>query len=67
MIDLNLHLMRHIAAMFSLNQGEICTAPSPLLVQEPIYERFIEKVVARVESIKKGDPLARIPWWTAKF
>lgn len=45
------------AAMFALNQGEVCTAPSRLLVQESIYERFIEKVVARVESIKKGHPL----------
>ena len=45
------------AAMFALNQGEVCTAPSRLLIQESIYERFIEKVVARVESIKKGHPL----------
>ncbi len=45
------------AAMFALNQGEVCTAPSRLLVQESIYERFIEKVVARVEQIKKGHPL----------
>lgn len=45
------------AAMFALNQGEVCTAPSRLLVQESIYERFIEKVVARVEKIKKGHPL----------
>ncbi|SUA63712.1 aldehyde dehydrogenase family protein [Oligella urethralis] len=45
------------AAMFALNQGEICTAPSRLLVQESIYERFIEKVIARVDAIKKGNPL----------
>lgn len=45
------------AAMFALNQGEVCTAPSRILVQESIYERFIEKVVARVESIKEGHPL----------
>lgn len=43
--------------MFALNQGEVCTAPSRLLVQESIYERFIEKVVERVEKIKKGHPL----------
>ena len=45
------------AAMFALNQGEVCTAPSRLLVQESIYESFIEKVIARVEQIKKGHPL----------
>ncbi|SUA49046.1 Acetaldehyde dehydrogenase 2 [Oligella ureolytica] len=42
------------AAMFALNQGEVCTAPSRILIQESIYERFIEKVVARVESIKRA-------------
>ncbi|NHC60210.1 aldehyde dehydrogenase family protein [Paenalcaligenes suwonensis] len=45
------------ASMFALNQGEVCTAPTRMLVQESIYERFIEKVVARVERIKKGNPL----------
>ncbi|HLS43159.1 MAG TPA: aldehyde dehydrogenase family protein [Paenalcaligenes sp.] len=45
------------AAMFALNQGEVCTAPSRLLVQESIYDQFIEKVVKRVESIRKGNPL----------
>lgn len=45
------------ASMFALNQGEVCTAPSRMLVQESIYEQFIERVVKRVESIKKGNPL----------
>lgn len=45
------------AVLFAFNQGEICTCPSRLLIQEDIYDRFIEKVVARVEAIKVGDPL----------
>ncbi len=45
------------AAMFALNQGEICTCPSRILVQESIADRFIEKVVARVQKIKVGNPL----------
>ena len=45
------------AAMFALNSGEICTAPTRLLIQEDIYEDFIARVVERVESIKMGDPL----------
>ncbi len=45
------------ASMFALNQGEVCTAPSRVLVQESIYEQFIERVVERVERIKKGNPL----------
>lgn len=43
--------------MFALNQGEICTCPSRVLVQESIYERFIEKAIARVEKISAGHPL----------
>ena len=43
--------------MFALNQGEVCTCPSRVLVQESIYDQFIEKAVARVKAIKAGDPL----------
>ncbi|MDH6267111.1 aldehyde dehydrogenase [Rhizobium sp. SG_E_25_P2] len=44
-------------AMFALNQGEVCTCPSRALVHEKIYDRFMEKAVARVEMIKQGNPL----------
>ncbi|PZU57405.1 MAG: aldehyde dehydrogenase [Sphingobium sp.] len=44
-------------AMFALNQGEVCTCPSRALVQESIYEKFIERAVARVQKIKQGSPL----------
>ena len=44
-------------AMFALNQGEVCTCPSRALVHESIYDRFIEKAIARVEKIKLGNPL----------
>lgn len=44
-------------SMFALNQGEVCTCPSRILVQESIYERFMEKAVKRVQSIKTGHPL----------
>jgi aldehyde dehydrogenase len=45
------------AAMFALNQGEVCTCPSRILVHESIYERFIARLIARVEAIKMGHPL----------
>lgn len=45
------------AALFSLNQGEVCTCPSRILVQEDIAEEFIEKLVERVQRIKRGHPL----------
>ena len=45
------------AVLFCLNQGEICTCPSRLLVQEDIADKFIAKVVERVKAIKTGNPL----------
>lgn len=45
-------------AMFALNQGEVCTCPSRALIQESIYERFMEKAVARVKAVKQGNPLS---------
>jgi aldehyde dehydrogenase len=44
-------------AMFALNQGEVCTCPSRALIQESIFDKFMEKAVARVKKIKQGDPL----------
>jgi aldehyde dehydrogenase len=43
--------------MFALNQGEVCTCPSRALVQESIYDRFMEKALARVKAVKQGNPL----------
>jgi gamma-glutamyl-gamma-aminobutyraldehyde dehydrogenase len=39
------------------NQGEMCTAPSRLLVHRSIAERVTDAVVARAESLRLGDPL----------
>ncbi len=44
-------------AMFALNQGEVCTCPSRALVHEKIYDKFMEKALARVAKIKLGHPL----------
>jgi len=43
--------------MFALNQGEVCTCPSRVLVQESIYDRFMERAVARTKKIAQGHPL----------
>ncbi len=45
--------------MFALNQGEVCTCPSRALVQESIYDRFMERALSRVNAIKRGNPLDR--------
>src|SRR6202158_4510514 len=44
-------------AMFALNQGEVCTCPSRALIEESIYERFIERAIKRVAAITQGNPL----------
>jgi 5-carboxymethyl-2-hydroxymuconic-semialdehyde dehydrogenase len=41
--------------VFSLN-GERCTAGSRILVERPIYERFVERYAERAKSIVVGDP-----------
>jgi aldehyde dehydrogenase len=43
--------------LFAFNQGEVCTCPSRALIQESIYDKFIEKVLKRVAAIKQGNPL----------
>ena len=43
--------------MFALNQGEVCTCPSRALVQESIYDRFMERALKRVAAVKQGSPL----------
>lgn len=45
------------AVMFALNQGEVCTCPSRILIQESIYDAFIERVIERTNAIKMGNPL----------
>jgi len=45
------------AALFALNQGEVCTCPSRILVQESIADAFTERVIERVKKIKMGHPL----------
>ncbi|HNH16635.1 aldehyde dehydrogenase [Zoogloea sp.] len=43
--------------LFAFNQGEVCTCPSRALIQESIYDKFIERVLPRVAAIKQGSPL----------
>ncbi|GAB4215140.1 MAG: aldehyde dehydrogenase family protein [Rhodoferax sp.] len=43
--------------LFAFNQGEVCTCPSRALIQESIYDKFMERVLPRVRAIKQGNPL----------
>ena len=43
--------------LFAFNKGEVCTCPSRALIHESIFDRFIERAVARVAAIRQGNPL----------
>ncbi len=43
--------------LFAFNQGEVCTCPSRALIQESIYDKFMERALKRVKAIKQGNPL----------
>ena len=45
------------AVLFALNQGEVCTCPSRILVHEKIYDKFMKRVIERTKAIKTGSPL----------
>jgi aldehyde dehydrogenase len=45
------------AVLAYFNQGEVCTCPSRLLIQESIYDKFIAMVIERTKAIKRGNPL----------
>jgi betaine-aldehyde dehydrogenase len=42
-----------------INQGEVCSAGSRILVQRPIYNKFVEAMAAKAKIIKLGPPLQR--------
>ena len=43
--------------LYAFNKGEVCTCPSRALIQEDIYDAFMERALARIAKIKVGDPL----------
>jgi len=42
-----------------INQGEVCSAGSRILVQKPIYKKFVDAMTAKAKTIKLGAPLDR--------
>ena len=42
-----------------INQGEVCSAGSRILVERSIYPRFLEAMTAKAGNIKLGPPLHR--------
>jgi betaine-aldehyde dehydrogenase len=42
-----------------INQGEVCSAGSRILVQKSIYQKFVDAMVEKSKKIKLGAPLDR--------
>jgi len=42
-----------------INQGEVCSAGSRILVERSIHARFVEALVAKAKTIRLGDPMDR--------
>ena len=45
------------ATAICFNQGEVCVAPSRLILSEKIQDQFLDIVVETARSIRPGDPL----------
>ncbi len=43
--------------LYAFNKGEVCTCPSRALVEESIYDAFMERVLPRIAAIRQGHPL----------
>src|SRR6266478_4077925 len=39
------------------NAGQVCVAPTRFLVQEPVYQQFVDKFVTAAKALKVGDGL----------
>jgi betaine-aldehyde dehydrogenase len=42
-----------------VNQGEVCSAGSRILVEKPIYSKFLDAMAAKAKTIRLGPPLER--------
>jgi aldehyde dehydrogenase len=43
--------------LYAFNKGEVCTCPSRALIEESIYEPFMERALERIAAIRQGHPL----------
>ena len=43
--------------LYAFNKGEVCTCPSRALIEESIYDEFMERCLARIAQIRQGHPL----------
>ena len=43
--------------LYAFNKGEVCTCPSRALIEESIYDKFMERCLERIAQIRQGHPL----------
>jgi aldehyde dehydrogenase len=43
--------------LYAFNKGEVCTCPSRALIEESIYDAFMERCLDRIGAIRQGHPL----------
>jgi aldehyde dehydrogenase len=43
--------------LYAFNKGEVCTCPSRALIQQDIFDAFMERALARIAAIRQGNPL----------
>lgn len=53
--DLDLAVKAAVFGKF-LNSGQICMSINRLIIQEPVYDEFVDRFVDRVRRLKLGDP-----------
>ncbi len=55
--DANLDRAANAAAFYSMNNGgQVCISVERCYVEEPVYERFVEKVTDNVRKLRQGAP-----------
>ena len=48
---------RILSASKIRNAGQVCISPTRFLVQQPVFDQFVEKFVTHIKSVKVGDGL----------
>jgi len=48
---------RILSASKIRNAGQVCISPTRFLVQEPVFDAFVDKFVTHIKSVKVGDGL----------
>ena len=48
---------RILSASKIRNAGQVCISPTRFLVQEPVFDQFVDKFVTHIKSVKVGDGL----------